>query len=46
MVLGSGWWRCVIEDFHGGVALLGNLIEVVLGCGCWRCARGKCSAQN
>ena len=36
MLLGN-----VIRGFHGGAVLLGNLIEVVLGCGWWRCARGK-----
>ena len=34
MLLGN-----VIRGFHGGGVLLGNLIEVVLGCGWWRCAR-------
>ena len=37
MLLGN-----VIRDFHGGAVLLRNLIQVVLGCGWWRCARGKC----
>ena len=40
MLLGN-----VIRGFHGGAVLLGNLIEVVLGCGWWRCARGKCTQR-
>ena len=34
-----------IRGFHGGAVLLGNVIEVVLGCGWWRCARGKCTQR-
>ena len=40
MLLGN-----VIRGFHGGAVLSGNLIEVVLGCGWWRCARGKCESH-
>ena len=40
MLLGN-----VIRGLHGGVVLLGNVIEVVLGCGWWRCARGKCTQR-
>ena len=35
----------VIRGFHGGAVLLGNLIEVALGCGWWRCAREKCAQR-
>ena len=40
MLLGN-----VIRGFHGGVVLLGNFIEVVLGCGWWHYARGKCTQR-
>ena len=38
-------WGIAIRGFHGVAVLLGNLIEVVLGCRWWRCARGKCMHQ-